>query len=196
MNEPLSLRTYARALIDNLDNPNYATPEFAPYVPPTPQLPPYYSPLYTRKPTKVYTVPTAGTPSVLSPDMRKRLDDLFEGLDDPIEPAIIESATLASEENHARYERGLALSRIAAENVAKVAELRDAFRHKDVMATPAAAIAKLGEIPVQGKFVVPDNMAHNMQALVSKRNQRENGKRYKTARVNGDKSFLQVWRTR
>ena len=153
-------------------------------------------PFFTHKEHEVYTIPPVGAPSKMSPEARKALDDFLDATSAPIEPEIVESAASASEGNRERYERARELSRIADENVAKVAELRDAHRYKDVMATPAAAIAKLNEIPVQGKFVVPDHMAHNMQALISKRNQKENGKRFKTSRVNGDKSFLQVWRTR
>ena len=187
----MTLREFAQDALNNLDNPNYVPPELPPYVPPTPELPlQYLTP--KRELPKVWT---SGDPSVMSTEWRQALDNLFAGLDS-IEPEIVESATSASEGNRGHYERALTLHLIGKENVAKVAELRDAHRYKEVMATPAAAIAKLNELKVQEKFVVPDHMAHNMQALISKRNQKEHGKRFKTSRVNGDKSFLQVWRTR
>ncbi len=132
----------------------------------------------------------------LSPEMREVLDDLFSALDKPIDDDIAASAITAAEGRTQHLERVANLHKVADDNKMRAYDLRNAFYKKDIMETPRAAIDKLNEIKVQEKFVVPDHMAHNMQALVSKRNQRENGKRFKTARVAGDDSFLQVWRTR
>lgn len=187
-----SLRGYVMDSLTNLDNPHYVPPAIESYVPPNQNA---IMPIYHKAP-KVYTMPPVGAPSVLSPEWRETLNDLFAGLEGPVEPAILESASIANEGGLLWYKRAKEVEDMAKDSVERADQMRDEFRYKEVMATPAEAIAKLNEIPVQGKFVVPDHMAHNMQALVSKRNQKEHGKRFKTARVSGDKSFLQVWRTR
>lgn len=140
--------------------------------------------------------PEIHTTGHITAETRALLDDLFSALDKPIDDGIATSAITAAEGRTQHLERVANLGQIAKDNKMKAYDLRDAFYKKDIMETPRAAIDKLNEIKVQEKFVVPDHMAHNMQALVSKRNQKENGKRFKTARVAGDDSFLQVWRTR
>lgn len=187
-----TLRDYVVDSLSNLDNPNYVPPALEPYVPPNAVN--YFPRL--RKTHKVYTVPPAGAPSVLSPEAKQMLDEFLASVEGPVDDAILESASVANEGGLLWYKRAKEVDEIAQQSVERADQMRDEFRYKEVMATPAEAIAKLNEIPVQGRFVVPDHMAHNMQALVSKRNKKEHGKRFKTARVNGDKSFLQVWRTR
>jgi hypothetical protein len=194
--QPQSLRAYARDLLDNLDNLQYVAPTFAPYTPPTPKLPPYFSPLHRRTPAKVYTIPAVGTPSVLSPSMRKTLDDLFDGLDDPVDEHLLTSAQTAATHISDTAAKIDVLQDIAKRNRAEVSDIRDNYKNKDLLRTPREAIDRLNELKVQEKFLIPDAMAHNMQALVSKRNQKVDGKRFKTKMIVSATPVLQVWRTR
>lgn len=137
-----------------------------------------------------------GKPPAVSPAMRAALDDLFSVVHEPADERIIASAMASSEGTVTQYQRAAELDKIARHNTERADAIRDAYRGKDVMTTPRDAIDRLNAIGIQEKFLVLDSMAHNMQALLSKRNQRENGKRFKSARVNGPNSHLQVWRTR
>jgi hypothetical protein len=199
MNEPLGLRDFTRQMLDNIDNPSYVQPTFAPHIP-TPQHIPMHARyvLPARKEHKVYTIPTMSTPSTMSPEARKGLDEFLGAVDvaDVDEPAF-ESAREARNHTEKHFARIDEVNRVA--NFAskeKANAIRDAFRYKEVIPDGEEAKTKLRSLAIQEKFAVPNSLARNMQALCSYYNNKEGGKRFKTERAGGTTSMLIIWRTR
>jgi hypothetical protein len=149
-----------------------------------------------RKEHKVYTIPTAGTPSVMSPEARKSLDAFLAAVDTPVDDTTVTSALTAHDHAALHFQRVDAVNKLAQTSAAKADAIRDSYKYKEVIRNGTDAKAKLRSMAIQEKFVVPDEVARNMQSLVSYHNQKPEGKRYKTARVNGPTSMLMVWRTR
>lgn len=170
MNEPLNLRD----MVASLDQPitTVARP---------------YQPKLTRQEER---------PPQVGVEMRQMLDELYRGLEIPADDRLVESAREAANHVGNTVAKVQLLQDIALRNRAEVEEIRDLYKNKDLIRTPAEAIAKLNELKVQEKFLIPDNMAHNMQALISKRNKKEHGKRFKTKSIKSATPALQVWRTR
>lgn len=161
-------------ILSDLDSPIMHTPRIQHYAPPRTQDP---------------------VPSKLSPEWKAALDELFVGLND-LDDVAVRTAREAADHIGNMASRVDLLQDIAKRNRLEVEEVRDLYKHKDLIRTPAEAIAKLNELKVQEKFLVPDNMAHNMQALISKRNKKEHGKRFKSKTIKSATPALQVWRTR
>lgn len=141
---------------------------------------------------------TTETPTMpnVSAEWRTILDSLYAGLETPADERLVVSAREAADHIGNVAAKVNMLQDIAKRNRAEVGEIRDLYKNKDLIRTPREAIDKLNALKVQEKFLIPDAMAHNMQALVSKRNQKENGKRFKTKRISSATPVLQVWRTR
>lgn len=169
-----SLRAAKLQLFADLANPNYVAPKAKQWVLPTRD---------ERTPTKVST------------EWRQILDDLYAGLDLTDERLIYSAQTAATHISDTAAKIDV-LQDIAKRNRAEVEEIRDQYKNKDLLRTPREAIDRLNELKVQEKFLIPDNMAHNMQALISKRNQKVDGKRFKSKMIVSATPVLQVWRTR
>jgi hypothetical protein len=174
--QDLSLRAYTKQFLIDMDNPNHVSPR-----------------------AKQWTMqnPAERTPPKVSAEWRQILDDLYEGLEQPADDLrLVQSAQTAATHISDLAAKADVLQDIAKRNRAEVGEIRDLYKNKDLLRTPREAIDKLNELKVQEKFLIPDAMAHNMQALVSKRNQKVDGKRFKTKMIVSATPVLQVWRTR
>lgn len=169
-----SLRTDTAQFLANLDNPNHAHIRAPQYI------------MQASKPA----------PTKVSAEWRALLDELYVGLEAPADERLVTSALEAASHIGDVAAKVNMLQDIAKRNRAEVEDIRDQYKNKDLIRTPREAIDKLNELKVQEKFLIPDAMAHNMQALVSKRNQKEHGKRFKTKRISSATPVLQVWRTR
>lgn len=168
-----TLRATTKQFFAQLEDPTYVAPRVA-------------QPRLQRE--------TPTLPNV-SAEWRTILDDLYAGLNN-IDERTVESALAAHDHTALHFQRMDAVNKLAAVNVAKADALRDAHKYKEVIRNGTEAKAKLRSMAVQERFCVPDEVAHNMQALVSYHNKKPEGKRYKTERINGATSMLVVWRTR
>jgi len=122
--------------------------------------------------------------------------DLFDGLDDMALPDATIDAVMDNREllikNHARTNGVLD---VADRNREQARAMRDAHKGKDMIRTSADAKGKLKELKYRESFCVPDELSHNMQALISYYNTKPEGKRFKSKRVGNDRT-LEITRMR
>ena len=168
-----TLRTSAQQFFAALEDPTHVAPRVA-------------QPRMTPKTTE---------PPKVSAEWRAILDSLYSDLHN-VDERLVQTALAAHDHAALHFQRMDAVNKIAETNVAKADALRDAYKYKEVIRNGTDAKAKLRSMAIQERFVVPDEVARNMQALVSYHNQKPEGKRYKTARIGGPTSMLEVWRTR
>jgi hypothetical protein len=139
---------------------------------------------------------TYRTPNVkISPDIAAILDSLID-LNEPLPDDTLQAAIEAGTHLHGQTVRTQELEEIAAINRNRVFEKRDAVRAGERIDDPALAKAKLRELAIHQKFIVPDVLARNMAALCSYYNNKPSDKRFKTERIDGPASPLLIWRTR
>jgi len=122
--------------------------------------------------------------------------DLFDGLDDMALPDATIDALMANREIDRRINTSATeANTLASRNREQARALRDARKSKDMVRTSTEAKARLQELGYRQSFFVPNELTHNMQALISYYNGKPDGKRFKSKRAGEDRA-LEITRMR
>jgi len=138
------------------------------------------------------------------PQIRREMSELsrtkyayfFDGLDDMDLPEATLKTLSPNKEIVNRIRVGSKeLEDIAGVNALRADAMREAHKGKPMIRSSVEAKERLQEIKYRESFLVTDALARNMQALVSYHNQKKDGKRFKTRRINPDQT-LEIMRIR
>jgi hypothetical protein len=121
---------------------------------------------------------------------------IFDGLDDMELPEATIDAMMANREIDRRINTSATeANTLASRNREQARALRDARKSKDMVRTSIEAKAKLQDLGYRQSFFVPNELTHNMQALISYYNGKPDGKRFKSKRAGEDRA-LEITRMR
>ena len=121
---------------------------------------------------------------------------IFDGLDDVELPKATIDALLANREIDRRINTSATeANTLASRNREQARAMRDARKSKDMVRTSIEAKARLQDLGYRQSFFVPNELTHNMQALISYYNGKPDGKRFKSKRAGEDRA-LEITRMR